>query len=275
MKSNRALRIGRYGERSRQASGPSCLPQESALLPGGTAVAWALLTQSGPGRCQGRSRGPGGFASRRGLHHLSGPDGRHPGLCRSAQRGGAISGSRHPREHGLQPHIEDVARRFALEGFHAIAPDALSPLGGTPSNTSQATPDQPLNTQATIRNFVAAVQYLKTHPQTTGNVGCTGFCWGGAMTNQVAVNAPDLAAAVPFYGSAARGGGCAEDQSFPAVPLRRPRHRHQRRHRSLRSRTQGRRPSIMESIFTKGPAMPSSTIPRQPITRRRRISPGG
>ncbi len=104
---------------------------------------------------------------------------------------------------GLQPHFEDVARRFALEGFHAIAPDALSPVGGTPSTTSQATSLlNSLNYQATVKNFVAAVQYLKTHPLTTGKVGCTGFCWGGAMTNQVAVNAPDLAAAVPFYGAA-------------------------------------------------------------------------
>ncbi len=103
---------------------------------------------------------------------------------------------------GLQPHFEDVARRFALEGFHAIAPDALSPLGGTPSSTSQATSMlNSLNYQSTIKNFVAAVQYLKTHPLASGKVGCTGFCWGGAMTNQVAVNAPDLAAAVPFYGA--------------------------------------------------------------------------
>ena len=103
---------------------------------------------------------------------------------------------------GLQPHIEDVARRFALEGFHAIAPDALSPLGGTPANASQATSlIGQLNTESTIQNFVAAVRYLKTHPQTTGKVGCTGFCWGGGMTNQVAVNAPDLTAGVPFYGS--------------------------------------------------------------------------
>jgi len=103
---------------------------------------------------------------------------------------------------GLQPHIEDVARRFALEGFHALAPDALSPLGGTPASTSQATTlIGQLDTGATVKNFVAAVQYLKTHPLSNGKVGCTGFCWGGGMTNQVAVNAPDLDAGVPFYGS--------------------------------------------------------------------------
>src|SRR5512133_137091 len=103
---------------------------------------------------------------------------------------------------GLQPHIKDVARRMAKEGFLALAPDALSPLGGTPEND----PDNArymigqLNTEDTIKNLVAAVKYLETHPVSNGNVGCTGFCWGGAMTNQVAVNAPDLKAAVPYYG---------------------------------------------------------------------------
>ncbi len=103
---------------------------------------------------------------------------------------------------GLTPHIEDVNRRVALEGFLAIAPDALSPLEGTPGDTNEARSRmQELDRQSTIKNFVAAVKYLKTHPQSTGKVGCTGFCWGGAMTNQVAVNAPDLSAAVPYYGS--------------------------------------------------------------------------
>ena len=103
---------------------------------------------------------------------------------------------------GLNPHTEDVARRVALEGFHAIAPDALSPFGGTPENPDEARPlFQKLDRAANTKNFVAAVEYLKTGPQATGKVACMGFCWGGAVTNQVAVNAPDLAAAVPFYGS--------------------------------------------------------------------------
>lgn len=102
---------------------------------------------------------------------------------------------------GLVPHIQDVTRRMAKEGFLAMAPDALSPVGGTPEDVSnvgekfaQLVPEQ------TTKNFVAAVKYLKTHPLSTGKVGCTGFCWGGAMTNQVAVNSPDLDAAVPYYG---------------------------------------------------------------------------
>ena len=102
---------------------------------------------------------------------------------------------------GLNPHTEDVARRVAKEGYLAIAPDALSPFGGTPQNPDEARPlFQKLDRDANIKNFVAAVQYLKTNPQSTGKVACMGFCWGGGVTNQVAVNAPDLVAAVPFYG---------------------------------------------------------------------------
>jgi carboxymethylenebutenolidase len=102
---------------------------------------------------------------------------------------------------GLNPHTEDVARRVALEGFLAVAPDALTPLGGTPENPDEARSlIQKVDREANVKNFVAAVAYLKTHPQATGKVGCMGFCWGGGVTNQVAVNAPDLAAAVPFYG---------------------------------------------------------------------------
>lgn len=103
---------------------------------------------------------------------------------------------------GLQPHIEDVNRRVALEGFLAIAPDALSPLGGTPKDNMDEARSlmQKLDSVATVKNFVAAVEYLKTHPQSNGKVGCMGFCWGGGMANQMAVNSPDLLAAVPFYG---------------------------------------------------------------------------
>lgn len=103
---------------------------------------------------------------------------------------------------GLQPHIQDVTRRMAKEGFLALSPDALSPLGGTPENdpAKAGTMMRELNSEQTVKNFVAAVKYLDTHPLSTGKVGCTGFCWGGAMTNQVAVNSPDLDASVPYYG---------------------------------------------------------------------------
>ena len=102
---------------------------------------------------------------------------------------------------GLVPHIQDVTRRMASEGFLALAPDALSPVGGTPEDISNVGElFKQLDGEQTTRNFVAAVRYLETHPNSTGKVGCTGFCWGGAMTNQVAVNSPDLDAAIPYYG---------------------------------------------------------------------------
>lgn len=103
---------------------------------------------------------------------------------------------------GLQPHIQDVNKRMARAGFLSIAPDALSPLGGTPDDDVDAARNKmrELDGEKTTRDFVAAVKYLKTHPLSTGKVGCTGFCWGGGMTNQVAVHAPDLNAAVPYYG---------------------------------------------------------------------------
>ena len=102
---------------------------------------------------------------------------------------------------GLNPHIEDVTRRVAAEGFLAMAPDALSPLGGTPEDPDEARSlIGKLDSQSTVEDFVAAVQYLKTHPLSTGKVGCMGFCWGGAMANQMAVHSPDLQAAVPYYG---------------------------------------------------------------------------
>lgn len=102
---------------------------------------------------------------------------------------------------GLNAHIEDVARRVALEGFLALAPDALSATGGTPPNEEEAVKRiGQLEPAVNTRNFVAAVQYLKTHPKSTGKVGVVGFCWGGAMANQLAVASPDLTAAVPYYG---------------------------------------------------------------------------
>ena len=102
---------------------------------------------------------------------------------------------------GLNPHIEDVNRRVALEGFLALAPDALSPLGGTPADSDKArTMIRTLDKKSTLDNYLAAVQFLRTHPMSTGKVGVVGFCWGGGMANQIAVNDPQLSAAVPFYG---------------------------------------------------------------------------
>lgn len=103
---------------------------------------------------------------------------------------------------GLSPHIEDVARRLAVEGFIALAPDFLSPLGGTPSDEDQAREIfGKLDRKQTTANAVAAVEFLKNNPRTNGKVGAVGFCWGGGLVNQLAANSPDLAAAVAYYGS--------------------------------------------------------------------------
>ena len=102
---------------------------------------------------------------------------------------------------GLNPHIEDVARRAATAGYFAVAPDALSPLGGTPGDEDRArTMMRELQADQTRDNFVAGVTYAAGHESSTGRVGCVGFCWGGAMANQLAVHSAELRAAVAFYG---------------------------------------------------------------------------
>jgi carboxymethylenebutenolidase len=104
---------------------------------------------------------------------------------------------------GLNPHIEDVARRFALENFVAFAPDALFPLGGYPGDEDKARELFPkLDQTKTREDFVAAFDFLKKRPETTGKVGAVGFCYGGGMVNYLATRLPDLAAGVAFYGSA-------------------------------------------------------------------------
>lgn len=103
---------------------------------------------------------------------------------------------------GLNPHIEDIARRLALDGFLAFAPDALFPLGGYPGSEDKARELFPKLDQAkTKADFVAAAQILKAHPAGNGKVGVVGFCYGGGMANYLATVLPDLAAAVPFYGA--------------------------------------------------------------------------
>jgi carboxymethylenebutenolidase len=102
---------------------------------------------------------------------------------------------------GLNPHIRDVARRIALEGFVALAPDFLSPLGGTPSDEDKAREMiGKLDPAKTVANGVATVAFLKGHESSNGKVGAVGFCWGGGLVNQLAVNASDLSAAVAYYG---------------------------------------------------------------------------
>jgi carboxymethylenebutenolidase len=102
---------------------------------------------------------------------------------------------------GLNAHIEDVARRAAKEGFLAIAPNALSAIGVVPANEDEARQKfQELKAEDNLQNFVNVFDYLPTRTDYNGNAGCVGFCWGGAMSNNLAVKVPALKAAVAFYG---------------------------------------------------------------------------
>jgi carboxymethylenebutenolidase len=124
-------------------------------------------------------------------------------LARPADASGPLPGVVVIHENrGLNPHIEDVARRVALEGFVALAPDFLSPAGGTPDDEDQARQMiGALDDAQTLDNALAAVSFLAENEASNGNVGVVGFCWGGGLVNEVAVSAPDhLGAAVAFYG---------------------------------------------------------------------------
>ena len=117
---------------------------------------------------------------------------------------------------GLNPHIEDVCRRAGLADFIALAPDALTPLGGYPGNDDDGrTLQRQRDRNEMLEDFIAAYEYLKSHPGCSGNVGVVGFCFGGWISNMMAVRAPGLLAAVPFYG----GQPAAEDVPSIKAPL--------------------------------------------------------
>lgn len=102
---------------------------------------------------------------------------------------------------GLNTHIEDVARRVAKAGYLAIAPNALSALGKTFANEDEARAAfRDLKPEDNLKNFINVFEYLKTRKDYSGKSGCVGFCWGGAMSNNLAVNVPELKAAIAFYG---------------------------------------------------------------------------
>jgi len=105
---------------------------------------------------------------------------------------------------GLNPHIEDIARRLALENFLAVAPDALTPLGGYPSEGEDKARElfPKLDQAKTREDFIAATNYARTRPDSTGKIGAVGFCYGGGMVNFLASRIPEVAAGVPFYGGA-------------------------------------------------------------------------
>jgi carboxymethylenebutenolidase len=111
---------------------------------------------------------------------------------------------------GLNPHIEDIARRFAIDNFLAVAPDALTPLGGYPADGGEDKARElfpKLDQAKTREDFIAATHYARTRPDSTGKIGAVGFCYGGGMVNFLAARVPELLAGVPFYG----GAGALED----------------------------------------------------------------
>jgi carboxymethylenebutenolidase len=117
---------------------------------------------------------------------------------------------------GLNPYIEDVGRRAAIEGFISLAPDALTPLGGYPGNDDDGrTLQQKRDRNEMLEDFIAAYDYLKTSDQCTGKIGVVGFCFGGWIANMMAVKIPTLSAAVPFYG----GQPNAEETTNIKAPL--------------------------------------------------------
>ena len=138
-------------------------------------------------------------------------------LVRPATASGKLPGVLVVHENrGLNPHIEDIARRVALEKFIAFAPDALAPVGGYPGDEDAARKlFGSLDQSKTREDFVAAVAFLKARPECTGRVGVVGFCYGGGIANMLATRLPDLGAAVPFYGNQP----AAEDVAKIKAPL--------------------------------------------------------
>jgi carboxymethylenebutenolidase len=117
---------------------------------------------------------------------------------------------------GLNPYIEDVGRRAAVEGFITLAPDALTPLGGYPGNDDEGREMQRKRDRMDmLEDFIAAYNYVKNHKDCNGKVGVVGFCFGGWIANMMAVKVPTLSAAVPFYG----GQPSAEEAAMVQAPL--------------------------------------------------------
>jgi carboxymethylenebutenolidase len=192
-----------YDDYTHERIGRRAFMDRLGVLAGGTAAASALLPLLRNNYAQAAVVAPDDARVTTEEVTFPGADGAVTGyLARPADASGALPAVVVIHENrGRNPHIEDVARRVALEGFIALAPDFLSPLGGTPADEDQAREMiGQLDGARTTQNAVAAVAYLESREDSTGKVGVIGFCWGGALANQVAVNSADVAAVVPFYG---------------------------------------------------------------------------
>jgi carboxymethylenebutenolidase len=181
--------------------------QSAGKAAAGALSAEALLAALSPNFAQAQQVAPSDTRIAGSRVDFPSPDGNgkvHGYLVRPAAAKGKLPAVLVVHENrGLNPHIEDIARRLALEGYVAFAPDALHPLGGYPGDEDKARALFPQLDQAKTReDFAAAAGALKTLAGTNGKVGIVGFCYGGSIANLLATRVPDLAAAVPFYGAA-------------------------------------------------------------------------
>ncbi len=165
---------------------------------------------------------------------------------------------------GLNPYIEDVARRLAVEGYVAFAPDALFPLGGYPGDEEKAVAMfTKLDRAKRIEDLVAAVPYVKSRPECNGKVGTVGFCFGGGISNVIATRFPDLAAAVPYYGPQPK----AEDAAKIKAPL-------VLHYAEQDAGIDAGWPAYESCTCTPALSMASTTTRRRATTRRRRSCRG-
>ena len=177
---------------------------------------------------------------------------------------------------GLNPHIRDVARRVALEGFVALAPDFLSPLGGTPDDEDKARDMfAKLDPAQTVANGVATVAFLKADKDGNGKVGAVGFCWGGGTANMLAVNAPDLAAGVAYYGMQPKAEDVPKIKAALLLHYAGLDERINAGIDAFKKALDAGGMSNTRSMSMKAPTMPSTTTRRRRATTRRRpTSPG-
>jgi carboxymethylenebutenolidase len=179
----------------------------AAVLVGSGSAAAGVLASLSPQFAQAQQVAPGDARLQTRYETLPSPQGN--GTVRGYVAKPAAARGKLPavlvvhENRGLNPHIEDITRRLALDGFLAFAPDALSTLGGYPGDEDQARAlFGKLDPAKTANDFLAAAQALRTFPDSNGKVGVVGFCYGGGIANLLATQMPELLAAVPFYGSA-------------------------------------------------------------------------
>lgn len=192
--------INLYDEYTHKPLSRSEFLKRLAILAGGTAAAMALLPLLEVNYANAAVTNPEDlFAERISYPGVNGDMQAYVARPKEEKKYPAVVVIHENR--GLNAHIEDVTRRAAMAGYLAIAPNALSPLGGTPENEDEArTKFQKLNQDDTLKNFIKVFDYLPGRKDCNGSFGCVGFCWGGGMANSLAVNVPVLKASVAFYG---------------------------------------------------------------------------